>query len=131
MSESNGGNNGNENIRDMRVAALKYNPDQDMAPVVVAAGAGYVAQKILNVAGECGINIYHDDSAATLLSKLELGQSIPSELYQMVVEIYMAVISAADATKEAQGRPVTQRHVNLAKAVENSRKPNATESYGE
>lgn len=118
MSES----NGRDNIQDMRAAALKYNPEQDMAPIVVAAGSGYVAQKILNVADECGINIYHDDNAATLLSKLEIGQSIPPDLYQMIVEIYMAVISAADAAKQAQGRTVTQKHTNLTKAVEKARK---------
>lgn len=92
-------------MKDMRAAALKYNPNEDAAPVVVAAGSGYVAQKILEIADECGVTIYHDDSAATLLSKLELGQSIPPELYQMIVEIYMAVIATADATKKSKLAP--------------------------
>ena len=68
----------------MRVAALKYDQDVDSAPRVVAAGTGYMAQKILQVAMENGIPIYHDDSAATLLSKLELGGD-PTRLYQIVV----------------------------------------------
>ena len=89
-------------LRDMRVAALRYNASQDAAPVVVAAGSGFVAQKILQLADECGIAVYHDDSAATLLSKLELGQSIPPELYQMVVDIYLSIMSAADAVKKNQ-----------------------------
>jgi len=84
----------------MRVAALKYNTEEDRAPVVVAAGTGYVAQKIIEVADECGITIYHDDSAATLLSNLKLGQEVPSELYQMVVDVYLAVITAARNTKQ-------------------------------
>lgn len=91
-----------DNVRDMRAAALKYDSEQDAAPIVVAAGAGYVAQRILEIAGECGVSIYHDNSAATLLSKLELGQSIPPELYQLVVEIYMTIISAADAMKKSK-----------------------------
>lgn len=92
-------------IKDMRAAALKYDPEQNSAPVVVAAGTGYVAQKILSIADECGLTIYHDDSAATLLSKLDLGQSIPPELYQMVVEIYMSIIAAADASKKTKLTP--------------------------
>jgi len=83
----------------MRVAALKYNSDQDRAPVVVAAGTGFVAQKIVEIADECGITVYHDDSAATLLSNLKLGQEVPVELYQMVVDVYLSVMAAAKATK--------------------------------
>ena len=89
-------------MRDMRVAALRYNANQDTAPIVVAAGAGYVAQKILQLADECGIAIYHDDSAATLLSKLDLGQSIPPDLYQLVVDIYLSIMATADAVKKNQ-----------------------------
>jgi flagellar biosynthesis protein len=86
-------------MRDIRAAALKYNTDKDQAPVVVAAGGGYIASRILEIADECGVTIYHDDSAATLLSRMNLGQEIPAELYQMVVDIYAAVLSAADAIK--------------------------------
>lgn len=93
------------NISDLRVAALKYDSANDSAPIVVAAGAGFIAQKILEIADASGVNIYHDDSAATLLSKLELGRSVPPELYQMVVEIYMSVISAADLTKKIALNP--------------------------
>lgn len=90
---------GETDIRNVRAAALKYNSESDHAPVVVAAGSGYVAGKIIEVADECGVTIYHDDSAATLLSRLSLGQEIPSELYQMVVDIYISVISASDTLK--------------------------------
>ena len=55
--------------------------------MIVAAGTGFVAQNILSVAEENGIPIYHDDSAATLLSKLQMGQEIPPELFQIVVNI--------------------------------------------
>lgn len=88
------------NIRNVRAAALKYNSDHDSAPIVVAAGNGYVAHKIIELADECGITVYHDDSAATLLSKLDLGQEIPPELYKMVVDIYVAIISASDSLRE-------------------------------
>jgi flagellar biosynthesis protein len=94
MSESNG-----KNLGGLKAAALRYTAGQDAAPIVVAAGTGYVAQKILEIADECGVNVYHDDSAATLLSKLNLGQAIPPELYQMVVDIYITVLNAAEQSK--------------------------------
>ena len=80
----------------LRVAALKYDQDANGAPCVVAAGTGHIARKILQVAMENGISIYHDDSAATLLSKLEVGQEIPPELYQIVVDIYISLLELAE-----------------------------------
>jgi flagellar biosynthesis protein len=87
---------------DLKVAALKYDADRDRAPHVVAAGAGYVAQKILQVAIENGITIYHDDSAATMLAKLGAGKEIPPELYQIVVNIYIALLDTADKRHNPQ-----------------------------
>jgi flagellar biosynthesis protein len=81
---------------DLKVAALQYDADRDRAPHVVAAGSGYVAQKILQVAIENGISIYHDDSAATMLAKLRVGREIPPELYQIVVNIYISLLDTAD-----------------------------------
>ena len=87
------------NKEPLRVAALKYDPKKNGAPVIVAAGTGPVAQNILNVAAENGIAIYHDDSAATLLSKLELGQEVPPALYQIVVSIYLSLLDLAEEKK--------------------------------
>lgn len=80
----------------LQVAAIRYDPDKNNAPVIVAAGTGPIAQNILRIAEENGISVYHDDSAATLLSKLELGQEIPPELYQVVVNIYLALLNMAE-----------------------------------
>lgn len=80
----------------LKVAALKYDTDSDNAPKVVAAGTGYVAQKILEVALQNGITVYHDDSAATLLTKLDVGQEIPPELYQLVVDIYVQLMKVSE-----------------------------------
>lgn len=91
MSESN-----NTNQDPLRVAALRYDPEKGNAPIIVAAGTGPIAQNILRLAEENGINIFHDDSAATLLSQLELGQEIPPELYQVVVNIYVALLNMAE-----------------------------------
>lgn len=71
-----------------RAVALKYDAN-DAAPVVVAAGMGYLAEKMVEVAADTGVPIYEDNSLATILSQLQLGQEIPEELYRAIVEIYV------------------------------------------
>ena len=71
-----------------RAVAVQYGVS-DAAPVIVASGMGHLAEKILDVAQENGVPIYEDNSLATILSQLDLGQSIPEELYRAVVEIYV------------------------------------------
>ena len=85
-----------EKDKPLKVTALRYDPEKNNSPVIVAAGTGFVAQNILNVAEENGIPIYHDDSAATLLSKLQMGQEIPPELFQIVVNIYVSLLNLAE-----------------------------------
>ncbi len=70
-----------------RAVALRY--EGDGAPVVVASGMGYLAEKMVEVAAENGVPIYEDNSLATMLSQLALGQEIPDSLYQAIVEIYV------------------------------------------
>ncbi len=71
-----------------RAVALQYGAD-DTAPVVVASGMGYLAEKIVDVAQDNGVPVYEDDSLATILTQLKLGQEIPEELYHAIVEIYV------------------------------------------
>jgi len=71
-----------------RAVALQYSGG-DTAPVVVASGMGYLAEKIVEVAADSGVPIYEDNSLATVLTQLQLGREIPEELYQAIVEIYV------------------------------------------
>ena len=71
-----------------RAVALSYDSGSN-APVVVASGMGYLAEKIVEVATENGVPVYEDNSLATMLSQLALGQEIPDSLYQAIVEIYV------------------------------------------
>ena len=70
-----------------RAVALKY--EGEGAPVVVASGMGYLAERMVEVAAESGVPVYEDNSLATMLSQLALGQEIPDALYQAIVEIYV------------------------------------------
>ena len=51
--------------------ALKYNPDENTAPVVVASGHGKTAERIIELADESGVPVYRDDSAAVRADALE------------------------------------------------------------
>lgn len=72
--------------------ALKYNPEKDYSPIVVAAGHGNVAEKIIGIASDNGVPVYRDDSAASLLSMLDVGQQVPPELYDIVAGIYVEIL---------------------------------------
>lgn len=84
MSRSNAG----QHNPSKKAVALQYGPG-DPAPVIVASGMGYMAEKIVEVAAGNGVPIYEDNSLATVLTQLELGRPIPEELYQAIVEIYV------------------------------------------
>lgn len=75
--------------------ALKYNPEQDYTPIVVASGHGKVAERIINLAEENGVPVYRDDSTAAMLTMLSVGEGIPPELYQVVAGIYVQVVALA------------------------------------
>ncbi|MCL2121779.1 MAG: EscU/YscU/HrcU family type III secretion system export apparatus switch protein [Clostridiales bacterium] len=83
-----------------KAVALKYNLEQDLAPVVIASGYGEVAERIINVAEERGIPVYRDDSAASMLCMLEVGAAIPEDLYQVVATIYIQIMETANRIKE-------------------------------
>lgn len=72
-----------------KAVALKYDPEKDKAPVIVASGMGYMAERITEAAMKAGVPVYEDDSLATLLSQLKLGTPIPEDLYKAIVEIYI------------------------------------------
>jgi flagellar biosynthesis protein len=70
-----------------KAAALAYEPVKDKAPKVVASGKGLIAEKIIELAREHCIPLHQDRSLVELLVKLDLGDSIPYELYQAVAEV--------------------------------------------
>lgn len=70
--------------------ALQYNPG-DEAPKILATGKGVLAEKIIEKAKEADVPLYKDDKLAATLSKLEIGDMIPPELYTVVAEILVFV----------------------------------------
>ena len=68
--------------------ALKYEMKKMPAPQVIAKGRDFLAQKIKEIAQEHGVPIYQDPPLARLLyEKVEVGEFIPEELYQVVAKV--------------------------------------------
>lgn len=68
--------------------ALAYNPLEAPAPLVLAKGAGAVAERIKDIARENNIPIREDKPLAQALYKqVEIGDTIPEELFQAVAAI--------------------------------------------
>lgn len=70
--------------------ALGYHPD-DEAPKILASGRGILADKIIEKATEGNVPIHKDEKLANTLSKLEIGEYIPPELYEVVAEVLVFV----------------------------------------
>lgn len=71
--------------------ALGYDPESGEAPYVVAAGKGALAEKIVVEATKNDIPQYEDEKLVSSLSKLEIGENIPPELYEVVAQVLLFV----------------------------------------
>lgn len=91
---------GMNNKKTTSAAALRYNPEKDYSPIVVAAGHGHVAERIITLADESGVPVYRDDSAAAVLTMLNVGQGVPPEMYSVVAGIYIEVMRLAKEKKD-------------------------------
>ena len=80
-----------------QAVALAYNP-QDDAPTVIASGRGALAERIIEKAQEAAVPVHKDDKLADTLSRLDIGEMIPPELYEVVAEI-LVFVDAMDKIK--------------------------------
>lgn len=79
-----------EKIKPKQAIALEYDP-VEQAPTVIASGRGAFAERIIAKAKQSNIPIHEDGKLAKTLSKLEIGDMIPPELYEVVAEILVFV----------------------------------------
>ncbi|KEA45515.1 FlhB-like flagellar biosynthesis protein [Campylobacter mucosalis] len=75
-------------INKKKAVALGYNRAKDNAPKVLAGGSGEIANNILKLAKEHDIPIKEDPDLVEVLSKVEINQEIPQNLYKAVAEIF-------------------------------------------
>jgi flagellar biosynthesis protein len=76
--------------RNQLAVALHY--DKTGAPRVVAKGRGTLGAKIIEVAKANDIPIEENEVLAGALSRIELGDEIPAELYKAVAEVLVFVL---------------------------------------
>jgi flagellar biosynthesis protein len=70
-----------------RAVALRYKPGEDAAPRLTAKGKGAVAERIVELARRHGVPIRQDRNLVEVLSRLDLEQEIPPQVYRAVAEI--------------------------------------------
>lgn len=87
-----------------KAVALGYNKEKQNAPKILANAKGENASKIISLAKENGIPIKEDKDLVEVLSKLDLGDEIPPNMYKAVAEIFAFLYKVANegTTKENQ-----------------------------
>jgi len=83
-----------------KAVAMKYDPMNNAVPTLIAKGQGELAERILEKARENGVPIQEDQSLVEVLSKLDIDQEIPPELFAVVAEILSFVYRADRKARE-------------------------------
>lgn len=81
-----------------KAAALKYEGNI-VAPVVTASGMGFIADKIIEKAEENDIPIVYNKELTELLCNVDIGENIPTDLYEAVAHI-IAYVTDLDSIIE-------------------------------
>lgn len=80
--------------------AIKYNPDEDNAPLVLAKGAGYLALRIIEEAEANGVVVTENRTLARgLYEAVDIDQEIPAEFYHAVAEVLVFVFRLREKVK--------------------------------
>lgn len=82
--------------------ALKYRKDEDNAPRVICKGVRVKAEKIIEIAKQAGVPIMRNVPLAHALSRLEIGDEVPEELYDAVAEVLNYVYELAQAESSSR-----------------------------
>lgn len=77
-----------------KAVALRYDKGRDAAPKVAAKGRGRMAERIVELAEEHGLELHEDADLVEVLEKVELEQEIPLEVYGVVAEIFRYIYEA-------------------------------------
>lgn len=81
--------------------ALGYDAKEDLAPRMLAAGKGAIAEQIIKIAFANGVKVREDADLAQLLSAIDIDSEIPVEAFAAVAEILIYVYRASGKNKPA------------------------------
>ena len=70
-----------------KAVAIRYDPEKSSVPRVAAKGSGAIAEKIIEIAEAAGIPIHQDSDLVEILSKLDIDEDIPPDVYVVVAEL--------------------------------------------
>lgn len=92
MSEQDSSKNDKNNNAEIGLStdyavALGYDMEKQNAPKVLAKGQGHVAEKIIQIALEQGIEIRQDADLVQILKAVDIDSEIPIEAFSAVAEI--------------------------------------------
>ena len=77
--------------------ALRYRPETDAAPIVLAKGQDELALRIVHVAEEAGVAVMENvPLARALYAQAEVNREIPQELYGAVAEVLVYIFHLND-----------------------------------
>ena len=80
----------NVDVKRQLAVALHY--DKTGAPRVVAKGKGTIGARIIELARAHDVPIEENEVLAGALSRVEIGDEIPEELYKAVAEVLIFVL---------------------------------------
>jgi flagellar biosynthesis protein len=86
-----------------KAVAILYDSQNSPSPKVIASGKGEIAKRIIETARQSGVHIQEDANLVELLSKIDIGDEIPTELYQTVAEVLAFVYQVNNKFKEKMG----------------------------
>ncbi|MBP6740937.1 MAG: EscU/YscU/HrcU family type III secretion system export apparatus switch protein [Leptospiraceae bacterium] len=72
----------------MIAVALKFLPEKDSAPIVVASGSGFLGERISEIAMANDVPIVKDEGLSSTLLRVPVGQEIPETLYKSVAVVF-------------------------------------------
>jgi flagellar biosynthesis protein len=89
-----------------QAAALRYERGAGEAPRLVAKGRGLIADRIIEIAREHSIPIHQDRALVDVLSRLDIDEQIPAELYLVVAELLAFIYRAQEDARARQAPPL-------------------------
>lgn len=73
------------------VAVIRYDETDGGTPSVIAQGTGVLAERIIELARQHGVQMQEDEQLVQHLLDLDLGDNIPPQLYSVIAEILLLI----------------------------------------
>ncbi len=80
-----------KNLHRMRAGALRFRPDEEGAPRLLARGKGALAAEIIETARRSGVPVMSDPALAESLAELPVGKEVPENLYRALAGVFALV----------------------------------------